>query len=196
MSAAAVPSDADVAMLDELAGLLMDAARMAHGRMAAAETDADFAASNLALQRAARGVRQTVALKSRLADGQFRARRKAARAGEKALQAQEKLRAQQLNHFGERLIEADDPDIEVSVALTLELSNLIDRERLTGRLLNQPLAPQLARLADELGLTVTDADLADLAAAEAYAAGDQLRPPAVAPPPATCPAPQAYADTG
>src|SRR5262245_4148022 len=61
----ATATDADEALLDELAGMLMSAARMAHARMAGAGDDKAFHAAGQTLHRMARSLRQTLALKQR-----------------------------------------------------------------------------------------------------------------------------------
>jgi len=55
----------DDAMLDELAGLLMSAARMAHERMAVAADERAFHDAGQTLHGMARSLRQTLALKGR-----------------------------------------------------------------------------------------------------------------------------------
>jgi hypothetical protein len=156
----ATATDADEALLDELAGLLMSAARMAHERMAKAQDEAAFHAAGQTLHRMARSLRQTLALKQR-------ARREADQSRQEAeMQASNRrieqvIRREVIKAAVERIYwtehEALDADDDAADALLDAIAEHCEAATLDPDFLDLPIAAQVARICQAAGLPVPKA---------------------------------------
>ena len=151
----ATATDADEALLDELAGMLMSAARMAHQRMEAAQDEAAFHAAGQTLHRMARSLRQTLALKQR-------SRREAAQtAHDAAMQASNRRieqvirRREVIKAAVERIFWSEHETLDADDAAEPLLDAIAEHcEALTldPDFLDLPLAAQVARICQAVGL--------------------------------------------
>src|SRR5262245_11614789 len=143
-------TDPDEALLDELAGMLMSAARMAHARMEQAQDDGAFHAAGQTLHRMARSLRQTLALKQR-------SRREAEDAAAADRRLDQVIRDRQAVKAGvERLWwtehePLDDEDAEPFYAELLELAEAASQD---PAFLDTPIPILVARICRAMGLPV------------------------------------------
>ena len=149
-------TDADEALLDELAGLLMSAARMAHARMEAAQDEAAFHAAGQTLHRMARSLRQTLALKQRSRREAEQAKHEAAmqaanRRIEQVIRRREVIKAavERICWTEHEALDADDAE-----PLLDAIAEHCEAATLDPDFLGVPIPVQVARICQAVGLPV------------------------------------------
>ena len=151
---AAPATHPDEALLDELAGMLMSAARMAHARMQAAPDDAAFHAAGQTLHRMARSLRQTLALKQRSRrEAEHAAREAQARADDRRIR-QVIARRQAVKAAVERVWwnEHEPLDAEEADPALDEIHERAEAATLEADFLDLPIPLLVARICRAMGL--------------------------------------------
>ncbi|WP_374572683.1 hypothetical protein [Phenylobacterium sp.] len=143
-------------MLGELAEMSMALARRLHGRAMAAETDEEAQKGALAFQRAARSVRQTLALQAKIERDRRRLAAEAERAAGEARREAVRARRSYVGDVGSRLIWTEAEPDEVG-ALLVELKRWLDAESFfADEFAQAPVEHLIARLRQDLGLAAND----------------------------------------
>ena len=140
-------------MLGELAELSMTLARDLHACALSAESAAEKAQMAAAFHKAARSVRQSLALHARMARDDRREAAEAAHAEREARKARVQARKAQVSGIVERLIWDEAEDAEAETALEAELEDHLDALAETEAFLESPLGLLIARLCEALGIT-------------------------------------------
>jgi hypothetical protein len=113
-------------MLAELAELNLDAARVLHGRLAAAETNAEARDLGLALQRVSRSVRQTLLLEAKFAKDRRAQAREDVAVTEAAREAVVAARKARVRHEVGRVAAEAGEDAEDVEQLLTDLDDRLD----------------------------------------------------------------------
>ena len=157
----ATATDADEALLDELAGMLMSAARMAHERMATAQDDKAFHAAGQTLHRMAHSLRQTLALKQRSKRDAAQTRHEAEMQASNRRIEQVIRRREVIKAAVERIYwtehEALDADDDAADAVLDAIAEHCEAATLDPDFLDLPIAAQVARICQAAGLPVPKA---------------------------------------
>ncbi len=166
MSEAPAPTDAEDALLAELAQMDMALVRHVHARALAASDTDEINSLSRTYQRISRSLRQTLALKARLRDGRIRAAHAYAQspAGLAAEKVRVRRRTRELETAIERIAwtecetERPDPD-EMSKAedVVFEFWKIIRKIDGDPDFGHEPLDEQIADLAERLGLSAAGA---------------------------------------
>lgn len=141
----------DICLLDELSGLAMAMARDLQAAALAASDASEKTDLALAFQRTARSVRQTIALKAKLERDHVQAAREVREAAAEACEVRRKTRQVEIRRGVERVLwdEGDEEDAEF---MLMEVDGLIERAALDADFETAPVATQIARLCEELGV--------------------------------------------
>jgi hypothetical protein len=154
MSDAALTLDRDEAMLAELGEMDLSLARKLHGAAMAAEDPADIATLARAYQKAARSLRQSVALKAKL-------KRDLANDARDETNRRDRERSRQVHHRRSRLNAAVTRLIWNEAELDCELDDLLDVEALGEDFLTEALELQIIRLCKALEIAPPQAEPAE-----------------------------------
>jgi hypothetical protein len=168
MPDAAALADQQDRALARLLEFGLAAAEKVHDRLIATEDDALLGELSLALNRASRNVRQTIALQMRAARDRDRQDRGETALATKAQEARTSRRRAQVKAAVERIVwtEADDSEAE---RLLDHLDDRIDEDALYEDFTAEPVAAHIARMCAELGVTAPppeEVDRRDRAEAE------------------------------
>ena len=142
------------ARLDELAELLISAARMAHARMAGAQDDRAFHDAGQTLHRMGRSLRQTLALKAKLAREQAEGVRKDRARAETERAGKIHDRKEQIRSPLERAIWDEAEDDDSAEREVVRLDDLVDALARAEGFLDEPVDQLITRIAHALGYEV------------------------------------------
>jgi hypothetical protein len=149
------------AALTRLLALGLAAAEHLQGRLLAATTDEEAQGRTLAFTRAARSVRQTIALRAQLLGAGEQARRQADAAAREAAKARVERQKAQVGAVLTRLV-WDEREGAEAEALEATAEELLSEEAALDGFAEETLEALVARLAARLGLAVAvDTDPAD-----------------------------------
>ena len=147
-------------VLGELAEIGLEVARAVERQARAAGPDVDLKRLSMAYARAARAVRMTVALQSRLSEA-LKAREAAAAEQRAEAEAEAddalaaRLETQKVRVAGivERVLEAEHEDYDEVSRLVLKAERLLDDESLYDDILSRPIGELVACICRDLGLS-------------------------------------------
>jgi len=170
----------DICLLDDLSARAMALACDLQERCVAVGDAREAGDLALGFQRAARSVRQTIALKTKLErERERRAAETSARVAEEAV-ARVKRRKAQVRLAVERAVWDETEDEQFAELLVVELDDRLDGAALADDFCDEAARDQIARLCKQLGVTPPAAS-----AAEDGEAGAGDRDPSRAPAPAS-----------
>jgi hypothetical protein len=161
MSDAALTLDRDEAMLAELGEMDLSLARKLHGAAMAAEDPADIATLARAYQKAARSLRQSVALKAKLKRDLANDARDETNRRDRERSRQVHHRRSRLNAAVTRLIWNEAENEREAEKLDCELDDLLDVEALGEDFLTEALELQIIRLCKALEIAPPQAEPAE-----------------------------------
>ncbi len=142
-------------ILGELSELGLTLARGLHARALAAETAEEAQAFSLAFHRISRSVRQTLALESKLERERRRLDLEDRQDAQRRVEAGVSQRKAQVRFAVERAIWTEAEGVEAERLLD-ELDDLLEEGALGDGFLDGPIETLIARIQDDLGLTVAD----------------------------------------
>lgn len=158
-------------LLERVAELSLSLAEKMHGLAMEAETPEAAAGYGLSFQRAARAVRQTVALEARLQRDLQRQEKDDAAETRRAAEARiDHRKAQVKAKIGLLIWNEDEYEDSESLDLDAKLDDRLDAEAFGDHFTDEPLEAQIARLCAELGVeTPQEEDTAEHPASDADA---------------------------